>query len=218
MGGFSLNCTDLRPPENVRKARRRLLFKQGTLAKKTYTEQEIIQGCRRKKRRFQELLYRQFYGFGMSVCLRYAYSREDAMEILNDSFVKVFDSIRTFDDSKPFKSWFRRILVNTALDHYRANRKYRINLALEEVDPEAEVFVDQHLTMDAGEILELFDQIPAVYRVTFNLYEVEGYSHEEIAGLLDVSPGTSRSNLSRAKKMLRGLYLEKNKKQRHEAV
>ena len=191
---------------------------KGTLGKETYTDQEIIQGCRKQKRRFQGLLYHRFYGFGMSVCLRYAYGREDAMEILNDSFMKVFESIRSFDDSKPFKSWFRRILVNTALDHYRANRKYRITLALEDVDPEGEAMVDEHISLDAEDILGLFDRMPAVYRVTFNLYEVEGYSHEEIAGMLDISPGTSRSNLSRAKKLLRGLYLDKKDKQRHEAV
>jgi RNA polymerase sigma factor (sigma-70 family) len=188
------------------------------LGNKTYTEQEIIRGCRKQRRRYQELLYHQFYGFGMSICLRYAYSRDDAMEILNDSFMKVFESIKSFDESKPFKSWFRRILVNTALDHYRANRKYRINMTLDELDPDAGPTTDENLALDAGEILGLFDRIPAIYRITFNLYEVEGYSHEEIAGMLDVSPGTSRSNLSRAKKMLRGLYLDQRNKSCHEAV
>ncbi len=191
---------------------------QKGLTKKAYSEQELIVGCRRQSRRFQELLYKRFFGFGMSVCLRYAYGREDAMEILNDGFMKVFENIRAFDDSKPFKSWFRRILVNTALDHYRANRKYRISMAFEEPDPETEAVGEDGLEMDASDILGLFDRIPAVYRLTFNLYEVEGYSHEEIAGLLDISPGTSRSNLSRAKKILRGLYLNQNNEQCHEAV
>lgn len=194
------------------------VFNKRVLGKESYTEQEIIRGCRRQKRQFQELLYRKFYGFGMSVCLRYAYSRDDAMEVLNDAFMKVFEGIRTYDETKPFKSWFRRILVNAALDHYRATRKYRINMALEDIDPDTGPLVEDNLTMGADEILGLFDRIPDIYRVTFNLYEVEGYSHEEIAGMLDVSPGTSRSNLSRAKKMLRGLYLSQRNKTCHEAV
>lgn len=163
-------------------------------------------------------MYHQYFGFGMSVCLRYAYSREDALEILNDSFMKVFEHIRTFDESKPFKSWFRRIMVNTALDYYRANKKYRINTPLEEIDPDSGQLADEPVALDSEDILGLFDRIPDIYRVTFNLYEVEGYTHDEIAGMLDISPGTSRANLSRAKKMLRGLYLAKKANERHEAV
>ncbi|MEE4177721.1 MAG: RNA polymerase sigma factor [Bacteroides sp.] len=183
-----------------------------------YTEQDILSGCRKGKRKFQELLYRQFYAFGMSVCLRYALSREDAMEILNDSFYKVFDNIDKYQQDRPFKTWFRRILINTALDHYRSNKRFRIFLdeAVAEMEPGIEPDLEQELR--AEEILDLFKGLPEVYRVIFNLYEVEGFNHEEIAGLLDVSPGTSRSHLSRAKKMLRKLYVERIIDQRHEAV
>ena len=152
------------------------------------------------------MLYKQFFGFGMSVCLRYTYSREDALEVLHDSFMKVFQHIDDFDESRAFKSWFRRIMVNTALDHYRSNRNYRLYVSYDE-DEQALNDVSNAGDLDTGDlsisadlILELFHQIPEVYRLTFNLYEVEGYSHDEIAGLLDISPGTSRSNLSRAKK------------------
>lgn len=188
------------------------------MAKGEYTDQELIAGCLKGKRKFQELLYRQYYAFGMSVSLRYAPSRDDALEIINDSFFKAFDNLYSFDQQKPFKSWFRRILVNCALDHFRSRKRLQLfrDLDLEELELANEPVFDQNL--DAEEILGLFEGLPEVFKITFNLYEVEGYNHEEIAGMLDISPGTSRSNLSRAKKMLRILYIEMKKKQRHEAV
>lgn len=188
------------------------------MAQGNYTDHEIISGCLKGKRKYQELLYRQYYGFGMSVCLRYAPSRDDALEILNDSFMKVFDNLDGFDTMKPFKSWFRRILVNTALDHFRSRKRLQIFRDLEPEEYEEVAEPDFEGNLDAEEILKLFENLPEIFRITFNLYEVEGYNHEEIAGILDVSPGTSRSNLSRAKKMLRTLYQEMKTKQRHEAV
>ena len=188
------------------------------MAQGYYTDHEIISGCLKGKRKYQELLYRQYYAFGMSVCLRYAPSRDDALEILNDSFMKVFDNLHSFDTMKPFKSWFRRIMVNTALDHFRSRKRMQI---FRDAEPEEqESFNEPEFggSLDAEEILKLFDNLPEIYRLTFNLYEVEGYNHDEIAGMLDVSPGTSRSNLSRAKKMLRVLYHKMKTKQRHEAV
>ena len=160
----------------------------------------------------------------MSVCLRYTYSREDALEVLNDSFMKVFEHIHDYDEARPFKSWFRRILVNKALDHYRMSQKYRLQVSYDDPDADKDLFGDQYvepemdIKLDADNVLQLFNKLPQVYRVTFNLYEIEGYSHDEIAGLLDISPGTSRSNLSRAKKILRELYLRQQKDRCHEAV
>ena len=194
------------------------------MGKAQYTEQELIRGCRKGKRRYQELLYSHFYGFGMSVCLRYTYSRNDALEVLNDSFMKVFEHIQTFDETRPFKSWFRRILVNTALDHYRSNRNYRLYLSFDEDQMELAGKSDTgnpegyDLNISSDLILGLFNQMPQQYRLTFNLYEVEGYTHDEIAGMLGISPGTSRSNLSRAKKMIKMLYQERIEPNCNEAI
>ncbi len=194
------------------------------LDNRQYTEQDLIRGCRKGKRHFQELLYKHFYGFGMSVCLRYTYSREDALEVLNDGFMKVFQHIEDFDEARPFKSWFRRILVNTALDHYRSNKKYRLYVSLDEDQQEFSGMANDgdadtsDLALSSDLILELFNRMPEQYRLTFNLFEVEGYSHDEIAAMLDVSPGTSRSNLSRAKKMLRMLYQQRINQKCNEAV
>lgn len=189
-----------------------------------YTEQEIIQGCRRGKRRFQELLYRLYFGFGMSVCLRYSYSREDAIEILNDGFMKVYNNIGGYDESRPFRTWFRKILVNTAIDHHRANRENRLRITAydtaDEIDEARKTagLDDTEITAGAEAILALFDRLPENYRMIFNLYEIEGYNHDEIAGMLGISPGTSRSALSRAKTMIRALYNKNIKDNRHEAV
>ena len=170
------------------------------------------------------MLYRHFFGFGMSVSLRYTYNREDAIEILNDSFMKVFNHIKLFDESKPFKSWFRKILVNTALDRLRSEQRHRIHVSLEDLQTESADLTEElsqddfNASLSADMILGLFNHLPEAYRLTFNMYEIEGYSHAEIAAMLGVSPGTSRSNLSRAKKMLRLLYLQSQNKTRHEAV
>ncbi len=122
--------------------------------------------------------------------------------------MKVFRHIDRYDSERPFKTWFRRILVNTSLDHYRRHRKYHENTVLEAVPlDEANGLPDGHvLNLDAGDILKLFNELPDLHRVIFNLYEIEGYSHDEIAGMLDIAPGTSRSHLSRAKKTLATLY------------
>ena len=162
------------------------------------------------------MLYRRFYGFAMSVCLRYAAGRNDALEILNDGFMKVFTNIEKHDQDRPFKNWFRKILVNTALDRFRAGKRFRISITIDEV----EVAGEPELTnwMEAEEILELLSDLPESYRLIFNLYEVEGYSHDEIAGMLDIAPGTSRSHLSRAKMMLRKSYMQKLNKPHNEAI
>lgn len=170
--------------------------------------------------RFQELLFRNFYAFAMSVAIRYSYNQEDAREIINDSFLKVFNNINTFDDDKPFKSWFRRIIVNTSLDHYRANKKFRLQTSYddEELSLEIPEGDDELNNYGVDDILEIFNRMPDLYRMIFNLYEVEGYNHDEIGGMLSIAPGTSRSHLSRAKKMIRKIYTDQRKNQRNEAV
>lgn len=170
------------------------------------SDHELVNGCRKNNLTHQEALYKKYYAFGMSVCLRYAQNREDALEILNDSFMKVFKNIHQFDLDRPFKTWFRRIMINTAVDHNRKKLK-SIHIAQVELDEESAIVPsDIELNMNVDDILLLFNKLPDMHRMIFNLYEIEGYSHEEIAGMLDIAPGTSRSHLSRAKKSLALLY------------
>jgi len=187
---------------------------------RTLSDLELIRRCSEGEPRAQELLYRRYFSFAMSVCVRYTRDQYEAMEIVNDSYMKALGSIEEFDGSKPFRSWYGRILVNSAIDNYRRNAKHTSHLQIGDLEITEEQEPTVSAELSANEILSLFSRLPDNYRVTFNLYEIEGYSHEEIGQMLEISTSTSRSNLSRAKKMLRELY-QRNfnpEKRRNEAV
>lgn len=174
--------------------------------KTNFTDIELVEGCIAGKSQFQELLYKRFFSFAMGICIRYTPNTNDAVEVVNDSFLKVFENIKSYDSSRPFKGWFSKVIVNSAIDSYRKTLKHHAEVSLNG----AETIEDQEPTMDeqltTSEIIMLFAQLPDAYRITFNLYEIEGYSHEEIGEMMGISTSTSRSNLTRAKKMLRTLY------------
>jgi RNA polymerase sigma factor (sigma-70 family) len=172
------------------------------------TELELIRGCKRRHAPSQEGLYRRYWSFAMSVCLRYVPTREDALEIAHDAFLNAFRSIDRFDEARPFRAWFRRILVRCAIDRHRATRRYHASVYPEPDPPDAEVDPGHSITLEADEILLMLARLPDVQRAVFNLHEVEGYTHDEIAGLLDIAPGTSRAYLSRAKHRLEALYIQ----------
>jgi len=171
----------------------------------TEINSKIIAGCIKGKMDAQKTLYKQFYAYGMSVCLRYAHNRDEAAEIMNDSFLKVFDNIGKYKQDQSFKSWFRRIIINTAIDNYRKNNKHYNHSDEEIIDSEV---IDCNLVdeIDMEGAMELLNELPEQYRITFNLFEMEGYTHEEIAGFLGIAESTSRSNLTRAKKILRLVF------------
>lgn len=171
-----------------------------------FTDIQLIHGCLSGKSRCQELLYRRFFSFAMSICIRYAKTTDDAMEVVNDSYLKMFENLKNFDKSKPFKSWFARILVNTAIDDFRKSKKFNANITVDEIlDTDSrEPTINEEL--NAEDIISLFSQLPDNLRITFNLHEIEGYSHEEIAEMLGIETSSSRANLTRAKSMLRNLY------------
>ncbi len=172
----------------------------------TLSDLELIRRCSEGDPRAQELLYKRYFSFAMSICIRYTRNRFEAMEIVNDSYMKVLDNISEHDGSGSFRSWYGRILVNSAIDNYRRNAKHSSHLQITDIETTEEREPEISAELSANEILSLFSLLPDHYRVTFNLYEIEGYSHEEIGQMLDISSSTSRSNLSRAKKMLRELY------------
>lgn len=195
------------PKESTRHS---LKQKKGLNIKSGYSAPDdmLLKGCIRQKPKAQEALYKRFYPYGMSVALRYACEKEAAAEILNDAFFKVFSSIKKYKKEYPFKSWFRRIVINTAIDHYRANKKHRNNVLLSDWSAQTTGHnpeIIEHL--NAENILSYLEQLSQDHRITFLLYEVEGYSHKEIAEKLSVSVGTSRANLSRAKEKLRAIIL-----------
>lgn len=162
----------------------------------------IIKGCQKQEGKSQQVLYQKYYGYAMSIALRYAPSHEIASEILNDSFLKVFTSIEKFDKQKPLKPWLSRIVVNTAISRFRKEKKHLYQEELTIANQQQDLNEDALDALMAEEIIVLLHRLPDLHRVTFNLYELEGYSHQEIARQLGVSEATSRSNLSRAKAKL----------------
>ena len=176
---------------------------------------ELIRKCSAGDIRAQEMLYKKYFSFAMSVCIRYTCDENEAMETVNDSFMKVLDNLSGYDGARPFSAWYRKILVNTAIDNYRRNARHSFHLSVEDIaeteDREPEVDAE----LSANDIINLFKQLPEQYRITFNLYEIEGYSHDEIAEILGITVSTSRANLTRAKKMLRELYIKNHISIRH---
>ncbi|MDX1586580.1 MAG: RNA polymerase sigma factor [Balneolaceae bacterium] len=171
--------------------------------------EKIIKGCCKRRRKSQKKLYKMFYAYGMSITLRYSESREEAAEILNDAFMKVFTNIKDFNREKPFKPWLRRIIINTAINQYLKNKQFREkeSVALEDQSIRTREKILPGISYD--EIIEMVQQLSPSYRTVFNLYVIEGFKHREIAEMLDIAVGTSKSNLAKAKKNLQAI-LEKN--------
>lgn len=163
----------------------------------------IIAGCRRENRQSQRILFEHFFGYGMNICLRYTKNKEEAEEVLNNGFLKIFKHIQRYDSNYPFRTWLRQIMVNTAIDHYRANQKAPTFLELNTDILENNEPSYNPPFLEKEDMLPIIQQLPPAYRMVFNLYVMEEYNHNEIGELLGISPKTSRSNLSRAKEKLR---------------
>lgn len=165
-----------------------------------FDEHELVMGCRRKDRVSQRRLYDAFAGRMLVVCLRYVKSRDEAEDILQESFIKVFDKIDTFRFECPLGAWIKRIVVNTTLNYLRDNRRYRFTEELDHVAEEVATTFSEELHWK--DLLQLVQELPPGCRAVFNLYAIEGYQHQEIASMLDISEGTSKSQYSRAKSLL----------------
>ncbi len=171
---------------------------------------DLLAGCLRNQRRSQELLYKQFYGYAMSICLRYTHTREEALDVLNDGFLKVFTKLDQYNDALSFKAWLRRILINTALDRYRQEVHHYYHDDINHIaDHTPATAADAYSQLAYEELLALIGQLSPAYRLVFNLYVIDGYSHEEIAAQLTISVGTSKSNLARARENLRAMLQKK---------
>lgn len=145
----------------------------------------------------------------MSICLRYAKSKMEAQEILNDSFLKVFIKIEKYNVEKSFKGWLRRILINTALDNYRKYSKHYYLQNINSIPDVQDNNVDVQAELAYEDLLAIIQQLSPAYRTIFNLYVIDGFKHEEIAEKLNISVGTSKSNLSKARENIR-ILIKKN--------
>ncbi len=171
--------------------------------------ESVLEGCRSGDPKSQELLYKQFYGYAMSVCLRYTRTRDEAIEIVNDGFIKIFNNADKIDLTKSFKNWLRRIMVNTALDYYRQNHKHYDQDDIEFAVNISDRSDDASANLAYEELLEMIQRLSPTYRTVFNLFVIDGYSHDEIAKMLGVSVSASKSNLARARVNLREMLSNK---------
>lgn len=162
---------------------------------------QLIEGCIKQKRASQKDLYKALYSYALGICMRYTDSKEEAQEVMNDGFMKVFQRIKKYDRQRPFKPWFTRVLINTAIDHFKKKEKYAFETPLDEsVEPGSEQTIEGNMAYE--EILEMVRKLPPQYRAVFNLRAIEGYQHDEVAEILGISVGTSKSNYARAKAKL----------------
>jgi len=168
------------------------------------SESDLIQGCIKGNRRMQEELYRRFSGRMYGVCLRYASNAEEAEDILQEGFIKIFKKLESFRSEGSFEGWIRRIFVNTAIEHFRRKKYLQPVTEKEETSIEGK-YISVLDDLAEQDILGLVQQLSPGYRTVFNMYVVEGYTHKEIADMLGISEGTSKSQLSRAKVILQDL-------------
>lgn len=174
------------------------------------SESDIIKGSIEGDRRMQELLYQTYSSKMYGVCLRYAGNADDAQDILQDGFIKVFRHLERFRSEGSFEGWMRRIFVNTAIEHYR--KKVSLQQVTESHEEHLE---DQNWSvldkLAVKDILMAVQELSPGYRAVFNLYVIEGYAHKDIASMMGISEGTSKSQLARAKAILQQLLTGKKK-------
>jgi RNA polymerase sigma-70 factor (ECF subfamily) len=173
-----------------------------------YSDEELISGCSENNPRAQERLYAKYYGKMLSVCMRYSRNREDAVELLNTGFLKVFLNIKSYQAKGSFEGWIRRIVVNTVLEEFRKTVNYREVMHFPETMGDGEIKADALEHLYAEDLVQIISCLPPSSRMVFNLFVVEGYSHKEIAEMLKISEGTSKWHVSFAKEKLKKL-LEK---------
>jgi RNA polymerase sigma factor (sigma-70 family) len=164
---------------------------------------KIIKGCLNGDRRDQELLYRRHAAKLYAVCLQYSGNDEEARDILQEGFIKIFENLDRYKNEGSFEGWMRRITVNTALERFRSRHNlYRVDDIDTIKEPDAEPDNQDYAGLEANDLLEIIRELPTKYRMVFNLYAIEGYSHKEISKMVNISEGTSKSNLSRARVIL----------------
>ncbi|MGD1842062.1 MAG: RNA polymerase sigma factor [Thermonemataceae bacterium] len=173
-------------------------------------EKEIVEGCKAQKAHYQKRLYKTYYGKMLSICLRYSRNQEEAKDILQEGFIKIFMNISRFKQEGSLEGWIRRIMINTAVNHYHKNKRM---YSMSELSQERQTTIhlesngmvvseDAISKLEYEALMELVQNLTPAYRLVFNLYVIEGFTHREIAAMLQISEGTSKSNLAKARAKL----------------
>jgi RNA polymerase sigma factor (sigma-70 family) len=170
-------------------------------------ESLLIQACVKEEAWAQKILYETYYPKMIGVCMRYSNDYEDARDILNEGFIKVFRFIEKYKIGTSLESWIRRIMINSSIDYYRKEIRHRsedIDTAMYKLSDQTDVVSD----FSAQDILKAVQKLPPAYRAVFNLYAIEGYSHKEVSEELGITESTSRSNLVKARNRLKDMLEE----------
>lgn len=183
-----------------------LYFMDLTLTIANQEETIFIDACLSNERWAQKKLYEDNYSSMMALCMRYAGNNEDALDILHESFIKVFKNMYKYQVGTSLNAWIRKIVVNTSIDFYRKDSRRKTE------DLHEAYYVNTNIPdavskLSSEEILKALQQLPHSYRSVFNLYVIEGYSHKEISGMLDINESTCRSNLVKARTKLKNILL-----------
>jgi len=173
-------------------------------------ETQLIEACLNGNYLAQKELYDRYSSIMMGICMRYASSEAEAEDVLQEAFIKVFKHLHKFEGRGALGAWIRRIMVNTALQNYRETKNARMHVEYDKVDFFLEADENVLAELSAEDLMNKIQNLPAGYRMVFNLYAVEGYNHQEIAKELDISVGTSKSQYSRARAILRKMIEEEN--------
>ena len=175
-------------------------------------DDSIIEGCVAGKRSAQSALYLKYSSVMLAVCLRYAQNRDEAEDILQEAFLKIFQHISTYRKEGSFEGWMKRIMINHALNYYRKNRKLPFHENIESINEMEIMELEEpqavHAPVSAEKLLALIQKLPPGYRLVFNMFVFEEYSHKEISEALAISENTSKSQLLKARKMLRNRLFE----------
>jgi len=174
------------------------------------TEEAILQGCLKNHAAAQRELYQRYSPKMLAVCFRFAHNREDAEDMLQDGFIKVFLQMHTFQSKGAFEGWIRRIMVHTCINHLKKNKRFNESVDLIQASSAQVREESIPSIVQAKQIVDCIRLLPIGYRTVLNLYAIEGYSHKEISGMLDIEESTSRSQYTRARQMLEDILIRRN--------
>ncbi len=175
------------------------------------TEEELIKACKQNNARAQKLFFERYSPRLMGVCIRYSNSQDEANDMLQDGFIKIFQKLGSFNGTGSFEGWMHRTMSNTCLDNIRKNKKFKFGVEIENAESEVHVPENALSEIRTKELLELIARLPEGYRIVFNMFAIEGYGHKEIADELGITENTSKSQYRKARLWLQKELVELDK-------
>ncbi len=174
---------------------------------------EIIARCKRMEKKAQRKLYDRYSPLFLGIALRYGQSKQDAEDILQKAFIKILTKINQYNEEGSFEGWMKRVLINTAISHYRQSQKHDFHKDIDNVSESnlKDFNIDSDNEFTQEELLKTINRLPSGFRMVFNLYAIEGFKHKEIAEMLEITIGTSKSQYSRARSLLQEKLIELKK-------